>query len=88
MHMRALLLFICLPFLGFSQAIPKKDKLKAKRITANANTLFDEGQSTNAYMLLKQAVALDSTNADAFFLLATTEFDLRFALTKSQVRTI
>jgi hypothetical protein len=77
MHMRALLLFICLPFLGFSQAIPKKDKLKAKRITANANTLFDEGQSTNAYMLLKQAVALDSTNADAFFLLATTEFDLR-----------
>jgi Tol biopolymer transport system component len=75
--MRALLLFICLPFLGFSQAIPKKDKLKAKRITANANALFDEGQSTNAYMLLKQAVALDSTNADAFFLLATTEFDLR-----------
>lgn len=75
--MRALLLFICLPFFGFSQAIPKKDKLKAKRIVANASTLFNEGQSTNAYMLLKQAVALDSTNADAFFLLATTEFDLR-----------
>lgn len=75
--MRALFLFFCLPFLGFSQAIPKKDKLKAKRIVANANTLFDEGQSTNAYMLLKQAVALDSTNANAYFLLATTEFDLR-----------
>lgn len=75
--MRALLLFICLPFLGFSQAIPKKDQIKSKRITANASTLFNEGQSTNAYMLLKQAVALDSTNANAFFLLATTEFDLR-----------
>jgi hypothetical protein len=75
--MRVLLLFFCLPFLGFSQAIPKKDQIKAKRIASNASTLYNEGQSTNAYMLLKQAVALDSTNANAFFLLATTEFDLR-----------
>jgi hypothetical protein len=75
--MRVLLLFICLPFIGFSQTIPKKDQLKSKRIVANASTLFNEGQSSNAYMLLKQAVALDSTNADAYFLLAATEFDLR-----------
>lgn len=75
--MRVLLLFFCLPFLGFSQAIPKKDQIKAKRIASNASTLYNEGQSTNAYMLLKQAVALDSTNANAFFLLANTEFDLR-----------
>ena len=75
--MRALFLFFCLPFLGLTQTISKKDQIKAKRITANASTLFNEGQSTNAYMLLKQAVALDSTYANAFFLLATTEFDLR-----------
>lgn len=75
--MRVLFLFFCLPFFGFSQTVPKKDQIKAKRITANASTLLNEGQSTNAYMLLKQAVALDSTNANAYFLLATTEFDLR-----------
>jgi hypothetical protein len=73
----ALLLFIIVPILGFAQSVSKKDQIKAKRITANASTLFNEGQSTNAYMLLKQAVAIDSTNAQAFFLLATTEYDLR-----------
>lgn len=75
--MKAFLLFISLPILGFSQDIAKKDQLKAKRITANAVALFNEGQSSNAYMLLKQAVALDSTNANAYFWLASTEFDLR-----------
>lgn len=75
--MRALLLFFCLPFLGLTQTVSKKDQLKAKRIAANASTLFNEGQSTNAYMLLKQAVALDSNNANAMFLLASTEYDLR-----------
>ena len=75
--MKALVLFLIFPFLSFSQAVAKKDQLKAKRITANASTLFNEGQTTNAYMLLKQAIALDATNANAYFLLATTEFDLR-----------
>lgn len=75
--MKAFLLFLLLPFIGLSQTVSKKDQLKAQRITANASTLFNEGQSTNAYMLLKQAVALDSSNATAMFLLATTEFDLR-----------
>jgi hypothetical protein len=75
--MKTLLFFLLLPFFSFSQAIPKKDKLKSKRIVANAVTLFNEGQSFNAYMLLKQAVSVDSTNANAYFWLATTEFDLR-----------
>ena len=69
--MKALVLFLIFPFLSFSQAVAKKDQLKAKRITANASTLFNEGQTTNAYMLLKQAIALDATNANAYFLLAS-----------------
>jgi hypothetical protein len=75
--MKALLLFLTLPFLSFSQAVAKKDQLKAKRIVSNAITLFNEGQSFNSYMLLKQAVSIDSTNANAYFWLATTECDLR-----------
>jgi hypothetical protein len=75
--MKAILLFLLLPIFSFSQTAPKKDQLKAKRIVANAITLFNEGQSSNAYMLLKQAVAIDPNNANAFFWLATTEFDLR-----------
>ena len=75
--MKALLLFLIFPFLSFSQAVAKKDQLKAKRIVSNAIALFNEGQSSNAYMLLKQAVALDSTNGNAYFWLANTEFDLR-----------
>lgn len=75
--MRALLLFFFLPLIGLSQTVSKKDQIKAKRITANAVTLFNEGQSSNAYMLLKQAVAIDPNNGNAFYWLATTEFDLR-----------
>jgi tetratricopeptide (TPR) repeat protein len=77
LYMKALLVILTLPFLGFAQATPKKDQIKSKRITANALALFNEGQSSNAYMLLKQAVALDASNANAYFLLATTEYDLR-----------
>ena len=77
LFMKALLVILILPFLSFAQATSKKDQLKAKRITTNAVTLFNEGQSSNAYMLLKQAVALDPTNANAFYWLATTEYDLR-----------
>jgi tetratricopeptide (TPR) repeat protein len=75
--MKALLLFLLLPLVSFSQTVAKKDQLKANRIVSNAITLFNEGQSSNAYMLLKQAVAIDPNNANAFFWLATTEFDLR-----------
>lgn len=75
--MKAIALLLFLPFLSFAQDIPKKDQLKAKRITANAITLFNEGQSSNAYMLLKQAVAIDPNNGNAFYWLANTEFDLR-----------
>ena len=77
LHMKVLLVILTLPFLSFAQATPKKDQLKAKRICANAVTLFNEGQSSNAYMLLKQAVALDPNNANAFYWLAATEYDLR-----------
>ena len=77
LYMKALLIILTLPFLSFAQATPKKDQLKAKRICANAVTLFNEGQSSNAYMLLKQAVALDPNNANAFYWLAATEYDLR-----------
>ena len=74
-----LVYLICffIPFLNYSQDITKKDKLRAKRFTSNAITIFREGQSSNAYMLLKQAVALDSTNGTAYYWLAETEFDLR-----------
>lgn len=60
--MKALALLLFLPFLTFAQDVPKKEQLKAKRITSNAIALFNEGQSSNAYMLLKQAVAIDPNN--------------------------
>jgi tetratricopeptide (TPR) repeat protein len=77
LQMKALLIILFLPFLSFTQVTPKKDQLKAKRICANAVTLLNEGQSSNAYMLLKQAVALDPNNANAFYWLAASEYDLR-----------
>ena len=75
--MKILFLLLFLPLGLVAQQVAKKDVLKAKRITSNAITLFNEGQSSNAYMLLKQAVAIDSSNANAYYWLATTEFDLR-----------
>ena len=75
--MKAIALLLFLPFFTFAQDVPKKEQLKAKRITSNAIALYNEGQSSNAYMLLKQAVAIDPNNGNAFYWLANTEFDLR-----------
>jgi hypothetical protein len=64
-------------FLMAQQKISFWDKTTSKRITNNAMEQYASGQSSNAYMLLKQAVALNPENANAFYWLANTEFDLR-----------
>ncbi|MFM6946594.1 MAG: hypothetical protein ACKOWW_05595 [Flavobacteriales bacterium] len=75
--MRALFLFLIISFLGQAQEISKKNVRQAKHYTANAITLFNEGQSVNAYMMLSQAYNLDSSNTETLFWLASSEFELR-----------
>ena len=75
--MKVFIAILIFPFVSFGQTTAKIDQLKAKRITSNAVTLFNEGQSSNAYMLLKQSVAIDPNNGTSFYWLASTEFDLR-----------
>ncbi|MEY4351102.1 MAG: hypothetical protein RL078_1169 [Bacteroidota bacterium] len=75
--MRTLFLFLLISNFVQAQAVSKKNALQAKRYTSNAINLFNEGQSVNAYMMLSQAYALDSTNLQTIYWLATSEFDLR-----------
>jgi tetratricopeptide (TPR) repeat protein len=59
-----------------AQKTSTMDKLKCAKYIDDGTVHYNNGRVNDAYMLFKQALAVDPTSWKAYYLLATTEFDL------------